>query len=118
MSDSSTVVKKVRPYPIPATIDIQGVKKPIEISVVNLKGAIVRLNEVLVSVGEYHQLEFELPVLKTLVSAQIRVIKTYDRSIDPKVNKIERLAELHFQNLDEINRTTISKFMAAIGQTE
>lgn len=117
-NNQSVVRKKIKPYPISATIEVNAVKSPVEVILVNLTGAIVRLGSQMVSVGEYFNLAFELPVYHHLVVAQVRVLKTYDRTLDPKIKTVERLAELHFQNLTNEHRSRINAFIAAIGQVK
>ncbi len=110
------VKKKVQPYPIEGSLELNAVKKPVAIDQVNLKGAIVHLKGPLVFVGEYYELDFEFPVIHSAVRARVRVIKTYDRVLDKEIH-VERMAEIHFQNLSPENRARIQKFLEAIGQT-
>lgn len=109
------IKKKVKPYPIPANLDANGVKKPVEIMMLNEIGAIVRVDQQMLFVGEYYQVIFEIPVQHEFVNTQVRVLKTYDRLID---KKIERLAELRFQSLTNEHKSRIVAFMAAIGQVK
>jgi hypothetical protein len=115
-SQAKVVKKKIRPYPIEANLEMNALKKPVEVILINPKGCIVRLKSQMVTVGEYYQLIFELPVLKEFINTQVRVLKTYDKSIDPKEKKVERLSELHFQALSSEHKARIVAFMSAIGQ--
>lgn len=111
------VVKKVKPYPIAAEITIGGQKKPTEIIYLGTQGVIIKANSMIMHVGEYYQISFNLPVSNERFEAlQARVLKTYDKSIDPKQLKVERLAEFHFQTLTKEQRKSIVAFIAAIGQ--
>lgn len=111
------VVRKIKPYPIPCEITIAAQKKPMEIIYLGTQGVIVKLNNLILHVGEYYQISFKLPVLNEPFEAiQIRVLKTYDKSIDPKQLKVERLAEFHFQSLTKEQRKSIVAFITAIGQ--
>lgn len=117
MPDQPNIVKKkVRPYPFPATLEHNALKKEVEIVFLSVKGAIVRLRSQLVSVGEYYQITFEIPAMRDFVSTQVRVLKTYDKALDIKEKTVERLAELHFQDLTAEHRSRINAFTAAIGQ--
>ena len=118
MADSSAKVvkKKVPPYPIEAILELNGLKKPVEIIYLSPMGCIVRLKNQMVSVGEYYQIFFEFPVSKEFLNTQVRVLKTYDKAIDPKEKKVERLSELHFQALSNQHKSRIVAFMTAIGQ--
>lgn len=109
-------VKKVRPYPFAASLEQNNIKKPVEIIYVSVAGAIAQLKSQIVSVGEYYQLTFQIPVVGEFIVTQVRVLKTYDKSIDPKELKVERLAEFHFQSLTKEHRSRIVAFLAAIGQ--
>ncbi len=110
------VKKKVRPYPIEANLDANGLKKPVEVIYVTAMGCIVRLKAQMVFVGEYYQITFELPVLKEFINTQVRVLKTYDKALDPKQKIVERVAELHFQALSNDHKSRIVAFITAIGQ--
>lgn len=112
------VAKKIKPYPIDSNLENNGLKKPVDIIFVNPQGCIVILKKEMVFVGEYYQLVFELPVLREFVNTQVRVLKTYDRSIDATGKKVERLAELHFQTLSQEHKARIVSFAAAIGQVK
>jgi hypothetical protein len=112
-----TVKKKIRPYPFDADLDVNGAKKPVEIIYISAAGFLARLKATaMVFVGEYYHTAFELPVMGTFVNVQVRVIKTYDKSIDPKSKKVERMAELHFETLSDEHKKNILNFMATIGQ--
>lgn len=113
---TQVVKKKVAPYPIEANLEAEGVKKPVDVIYVAPKGCIVRLKGPMVFVGEYYQVAFELPVLKEFINTQVRVLKTYDKAIDPKEKKVDRIAELHFQGLSDEHRKRILSFNTAIGQ--
>ena len=110
------VKKKVKPYPFAATLELNAIKTPVEVVFVSLKGSIVRLAKQIVHVGEFYQMTFEIPVSHELISTQVRVLKTYDKVLDIKEKSVERLAELHFQDLTNEHRTRINAFTAAIGQ--
>ena len=116
MADEKPVITKVKAYPMPATLDLNGVKKPAEVLYLTTLGAMVRLPHQMVFVGEYYQLYFELPVVNEDVNTQVRIIKTYDRSVNPKEALVERVAELHFQNLSQEHRARIASFTSAIRQ--
>ncbi len=111
-------VKKVRPYPFVANLEQNSVKKPVEIIYVGVSGVIASLKSQIVSVGEYFQISFELPGGHDHVVTQVRVLKTYDKSVNPKELRVERMAEFHFQSLTKEHRSRIVAFLAAIGQAK
>jgi DNA-binding cell septation regulator SpoVG len=115
--EQPVVVKKVKPYPIAAEVTIGAQKKPTEIIYLGTAGVIIKVNTMIMHVGEFYQISFNLPVSNEHFEAlQVRVLKTYDKSIDPKKLKVERLAEFHFQSLTKEQRKSIVAFIAAIGQ--
>jgi len=113
---SDVVKKKVKPYPFDAELELNSLKKPVEVIYVGRTGAIVRLKAQLVFVGEYYQMTFSIPVIQHVVTVKVRVIKTYDKSLDLKDRTVERLAELLFQGLTQEHYSRIVGFMNAIGQ--
>lgn len=118
MSDRQQPVikKKIRPYPFEGTLEVNAVKKPIEVLNLTKIGAIVRLSaKHIAQVGQYYTLTFELPVSHEFVTTPVRVLKTYDKALDPKEHKVERWVELHFQNLTDEHRSRIVAFIKAIG---
>lgn len=116
MGNVKTQIKKVKPYPFPATIDRAGVKSPVEVMMLTERGFIARLTTAIFKVGDSCTCEFEIPVLKTHVLSPLRVIKTYDRAADGKTTKVERLAEFHFDKPTADLTKAIHHFMSQIGQ--
>jgi len=117
VSDQPVVIKKkVKPYPFEGTLEINAQKTPIEVMYLNTKGAIIRLKKQILHVGEYYQVAFEIPVSHVFINTQVRVLKTYDKALDIKEKTVERLAELHFQELTKEHRSRIVVFMNTIGQ--
>ena len=111
------VKKKVRPYPFEAAIELNGAKKSIDVVFLSPGGFIARLRaSTMVFVGEHYKAVFELPVAHSWVNAQIRVIKTYDKSLDLKAKAVERMAEFHFEVLSDEHKKNILSFLSAIGQ--
>lgn len=91
-------------------------KKTFEVMLLNLTGIIGRMDKVLVHVGEHYTVEFDLPVQNKTVVVRVRVIRTYDKVIDPHAKIVERMAEFHFENLDPQNKSRIEGFLTAIKQ--
>ena len=117
MNDAAKVIrKKVKPYPFGATLDPAGLKKPIEVLLVDKVGLMAKVNTQILHVGTYHQIQFELPAMRQSVQAQVRVLKTYDKAINPKEHVVERIAEFHFSKLSDEHKSYILAFMKAIGQ--
>ena len=109
-------VKKISPYPIESQITVPGGPKAIHIIKLTKEGALARTDKVLLKVGEYYQINFVLPVFKVAITAKVRILKTFDKSINPKDHVIERMAELHFEGLDPNFQKHIVAFLSAIGQ--
>jgi hypothetical protein len=112
------VVKKVKPYPFAGQLEIAAAKKPISILVVTKEGLIAKLDAIFVHVGEHYKVHFELPVVGRSILTEARVMKTYDRALDKKGSKVERMAEFRFEKLSEDHRSYLSTFLTAIGQTK
>ena len=112
--DQTAEVKRVRPYPIAATLKIDGAFKKISVIMINTRGVIARTPSLMLQVGVEFDLTLELPVLRTLISTTIKVVKTYDRAA-PTAG-IERMAELHFTQPPPETLKQITRFMQHIGQ--
>lgn len=111
------VRKKVRPYPFDGELEVNAQKTQIEIIYMTTSGVIARLKTpVILKVGEYRQIAFTIPVSQHQVSTRVRVIKTYDRSVDPKKLAVERMVEVHFEALATEQKKNILSFLGAIGQ--
>jgi hypothetical protein len=111
------VKKKIRPYPIEAQLEFAGAKHSVEIVYLTSKGCIALLKSAsMIFVGKYYHVIFEIPVLREWINTQVRAMKTYDRSVDPKNHVVERLAEFRFQTLTEEQGKHIAAFTDAIGQ--
>ncbi len=110
------VKQKVKPYPFEATLEQNAIKTRVEVIFVSQKGAIIRLANQIVHVGKFYQVTFEIPVSREIISTQVRILKTYDKVLDIKGKGVERLAELHFQDLTNEHRSRINAFTAAVGQ--
>ncbi|MGE0526167.1 MAG: hypothetical protein AB7G93_17710 [Bdellovibrionales bacterium] len=110
------VKKKIKPYPIEAVLEANALKKTVEIMYLTAQGAVVRLGTQMVFVGEYYQTQFQIPVMRESIRSQCRIIRTFDRAVDPKNGVVERLAEFHFQNLTPEHKERIVSFTKAIGQ--
>ena len=109
-------VKKVKPYPITATLELNSLKRDVEIIYVTTLGAVIRVVNGMVFVGEYYQLAFQIPVTRESIVTQVRVLKTYDKVLSPEAKAVERGAELHFQALTPEHKSRIVAFIKAIGQ--
>ncbi len=110
------VKKKIKPYPFEGTLEINGQKTPIDVIFINRKGMIIRLKKQILHVGAFYQVAFEIPVSHEFINVRVRVLKTYDMTIDIKEKCVDRLAELHFQQLTKEYLARINAFTAAIGQ--
>ncbi len=106
--------KLVKAYPFAATLDQAGVKKPIEVIYVSELGVIANVRNLILRVGSFYMLQFELPVLGHFVLTEGRVLKTYDKAHDGKGHAVDRLAEFHFTKLTEEHRERIKLFVKAI----
>lgn len=109
-------VTKVKAYPLDGTLEINGVKKPLQIMLLNQQGLVAKVDQALVYVGERYQIQIQLPVSRFPVVSKVRVIKTYDKAVDPKVKTIDRMAEFHFEEIPKEYMNRITAFLSEIGQ--
>jgi hypothetical protein len=109
------VKKKVKPFPFEGRLMIGAAQKPVEILALAKEGLIAKIENIIVHVGEFYQIQFELPVLEKSVNTQVRVLKTYDKALDVKAKTVERMAEFRFLNLSEDHKNHIYSFLMAIG---
>jgi hypothetical protein len=116
-SPTKTKTKKVQAYPIKGLITQGAAKKPLLILKINREGLLASLGNVLVHVGEYYEVEFELPAIKHIIHGQMRVFKTYDRAtpVTSQSTKVERVAEFRYQNLPPAQVSAIAIFLRALG---
>lgn len=114
---TKVVKKKVKPYPIDVILDQNGVKMTLEIIHLSTLGFISKIKpNLIMSVGQDYQASFQLPVLGSVIQGKMKVLKTYDRAIDPKQRIVERFAEMHFVSLRQEDKKHILSFLAAIRQ--
>lgn len=116
MSAERLVKKKVRPYPFEGTLEVNAAKRGIEVVHLTTGGFIAKMKAGMVFVGEHYQVVIELPVSHNFVNTPVRVMKTYDKSVDAKKHIVDRMAEFHFENLTDDHRKYILTFLTAIGQ--
>jgi hypothetical protein len=115
--DEDVKVVKIHPYPFPIYFQREG--KPVRAEVLKLaqKGAIIRVQDVFLKVGEEFPVEFEIPVHKASVQTAAKVMKTYDRALLQEKG-VERLAELYFTHITQVQIRSIYKFLVAIKQVK
>ena len=109
-------IKKVQPYPFKAQLEHGGIKTFVDVLFVDKRGFIARLATLIAHVGSFYKVEFELPALKRFVVGDVRVLKTYDKSLNGKEFSVERVAEFHFTNIHADHKANIDTFVKAIGQ--
>lgn len=112
------VIKKVKPYPFPGQLMMGPQKSAIEVVYIGQIGLIAKLSNQILHVGAYHEIAFDLPVSHEHFELKVRVLKTYDKSTDPKQVKVERMAEFHFQGLTQEQQKSIVAFITTIGQAK
>lgn len=80
-----------------------------------LIGFLADVDSKILVVGDVHQVDFELPVLHFPVSQSTKIIKTYDRT---REGKVERLVEFHFEKIGDDTKNNIIAFLRSIRQTD
>ena len=122
MSDGRASVKRVNPYPFEVSLQVAGHPMVVQIVKVTLKGFLAEMGKNVVKVGNEGQAQFALPVLRNIVAASIKVMRTYDQfrqlKDQPKKHEVIRVAEFHFLSLTDQSRSAIAQFIGAIGQGE
>ena len=110
-------VKKVKPYPIP----IQMMSGPTaihgQIIKLVLKGFMVDTLGKVIKVGAVLQVSFELPVTHNVITQNVKVMKTYDRT-NLQNHSIDRIAECHFTAISDDQQTDIYTFLQLIRQDD
>ncbi len=119
--EAPTRVRKIQPYPFAAEIEVEAKKIPLQVLKLTMSGLLANLGKAIVHVGFEYKVVFELPVSEKWVTAQAKVMKTYDglKPLDDKTSKVmtvERMVELRFLNLTEEHRNSIHSFLKAIKQ--
>ena len=109
---------KSKGYPFKASLEVGALKRPDEIVYVGVKGFIARMGPQFVHVGDRYTVVFELPLLGKFVNTPVRVQKTYDKAQYSKATKVDRMAEFHFEKLDDEHKSRIIQFITAIGQAK
>lgn len=118
MAEKEVIVKKVKPYPIPAQFVKETHSFSGQIQKLVMHGFLVELGSVVVKVGDIYQVSFQFPVLGDSVTAPVKVIKTYDKyQAAPGDSKAMRLAEYHFLAPTENLKKSIKGFMKVIRQS-
>lgn len=137
---SDAVVKKVTPYPIQATFEIEGNKVQGRIKKLVEHGFLIEIDDNIILLNKKGQIVFEIPVMGVFVNTPVKVIKTYDRfdgigkmdnageavvakdgpvaNPDAKTDgkKIYRIVEMHFLLLPEDKKEAITRFLKKIKQ--
>lgn len=140
MSNDGFIHKKVRPYPILATLTLNG--QPFQAKILKLVeiGFLCEADSHVFRVAEGGQVQFEIPVLGDVVMSKVRVVKTHDQvslvpvnesgkvenssgasvgstELSDKVEKkVRRIIEFHFIELNDQSKTAITVFLKKIKQ--
>ena len=129
--EKQVVIKRVNPYPISAQVMGEGVQFVGSIHKATTRGVFLEIGQQLVSLGQNFEVSFELPVFHVRIRAKAVVMKFVDRIKEPTKEElmklqpreklkpqVQRLAELHFENLPQESRQAIERFCLRINQSE
>lgn len=108
IGEEIVIVKKVRAYPIPATVEVGANKKSISIVKLVMVGFWAEMGKTVLLAGKVYKVEFELPASHHIISADMKVMKTMDK-VAP--GGVQRLAELQFVDLSELYKDHIRDFI-------
>jgi hypothetical protein len=112
------LVKRVRPYPIPAKVTKSETSPPIEGQILRVTklGFQMEFVQLLFSVGEIYSAEFVIPFFEKTIKENVKIVRTMDRYLDQKATIKGYLVEMHFTNLSRENAKSIAEFESAINQ--
>lgn len=116
LAGQKVVVKKVSPYPIAVQLGTSTPPVMAQILKLTSVGFMAELGKGVVQVGSELAVQFQIPVLGSQVAVRAKVMKTYDRYNPKGQPNIERMAEFHFLNLDDLQKESIKRFLTAIRQ--
>ena len=117
-------ILKIQPYPIESIV--ARMNSPENTPAID--GQIIRVEEFGVlfktparffKMGDYYVVNFELPVMKTVIAEEVRVVKSkesYEVSVAEGKNLKIVTVEFHFKALSDEARLAIRGFMFRIGQ--
>lgn len=108
-------VSKIPPYPIPVEIFKLEGKPPLKGSIVKMTsiGFLMKVETLhFYKVAETFHLQFQLPVVSTVVRCEGKVMKTYDA-----VDKLYTV-EIHFKNIMDREKNAIKSYLAKSGQRQ
>jgi hypothetical protein len=112
-----TIKKKVSPYPFEGSLEVEGKRFTIHVRRLTLKGIIADVGANVVKVGDEYKAVFALPVLKSVIVAQVKIMKIFDQFRDQTIKGgIDHMAECRFLAIGENSKECISKFLTAIKQ--
>ncbi len=113
-------VKKVRPYPIPATIS--GGEKPLSGNLIKLTqmGFLIEVGANFMKVGEKYQVAFDIPMANWNVHEGVVVVKSYNQfggAVGAAAGgSLVRVLEMHFRSLSSASKEHIVDFLTKIKQ--
>ena len=112
-------IKKVAPYPIAIDLFKEDAPTPFKGQIVKMTeiGFLMKVEQNVFKVGGTYDILFELPVVKSEIHGQARVIKTYD-SLDGNKASMTKMytVEMHFKGLDDEQKRAIGSYLVKSGQ--
>ena len=120
----SVKIEKVQPYPIAtivSRVEITANQPAIEGDTIRVEdfGVLFKTKARFFKLGDYYMVNFEIPVLKTQVVEEVRVVKTkesYETLVPGTPQEKVVTVEFHFKGLSEESKKAIRNFTFRIGQ--
>jgi hypothetical protein len=108
---SEVVVKKVKAYPIAASLKTEASALPAQIMKLTSQGLLAEVGANALKPGEKLECSFEIPVIHRAMTQSVVIVKMYSRTGGS-------LIELHFLKLSAHDQKSIANFLHAIRQVE
>lgn len=115
-SEKTPQVKKVRAFPIAATLSL-GAHPPIPIKIVKLtqQGFLAESQTASMKLGEKGQAQFEIPVTHDVINESCVIVKHYSHWVEKDGGQAPGfLIEAHFQQLSEAALKKITSFLNSL----
>lgn len=131
---NEVVIKKVSPYPIDAVVAKNGATRPGRIVRITQNGFLLETDEIYM-VGKVYEVQFQLPAFRSALQVSAKVVKSYNRMVMASAEvpssgeattkpdsstksglKSEKLVEMHFVSLSDLQNEAIYKFLRATKQ--
>lgn len=129
MADPKAQVKKVKAYPIAATLKSAGGAFPAQVVKLTPQGFLAEITASNLQPGEHFEVTFELPVVHQVVTELCVMVKLYNQWAGSAATQAQaaaagapiqpgilRLCEMHFQNFSDQGKGHVLSFLRALNK--